>query len=112
MPPHLKVNGLTDKYVEREIAKRLLPKGNVKRSKNPFYFPMEFFFDNPQIRELIHMTLDPNRVRRRGYFDPLAVNFLIDQMNKTHEFLYVKQVMSLVILELWHMIFIDKEKLW
>jgi asparagine synthase (glutamine-hydrolysing) len=112
MPPHLKVNKLTDKFVEREIAKKLLPKGNVKRNKNPFYFPMEFFFDNPQIRELIHMTLDPGRVRRRGYFDPLAVNFLIDQMNKTHEFLYVKQVMSLVILELWHMIFIDKEKLW
>ncbi len=108
MPPHLKVNKLTDKFVEREIAKDLLPKANIKRAKNPFYFPMEMFFDNPQIRELIRMTLDPARVRRRGYFDPLAVNYLIDQM-QTREFLYVKQVMSLVILELWHMVYVDRE---
>ena len=32
----------------------------------------------------------------------------IEAMNRTREFVYCKQVMSLVILELWHRVFIDK----
>jgi len=111
MPPHLKVNRLTDKFIERELGKKLLPPENVKRSKNPFYFPLENFHANPKVRDLLRLTLDPERVRRRGYFDPKAVRFLVDKM-ATGEFLYLKQVLSLVILELWHMVFIDRETMW
>ncbi len=108
MPGHLKVNRLTDKYIERKLAAKVLPKRNVKRSKVPFYFPVEFFYENPKVNELIRMTLDPARVKKRGYFDPAAVTQLVSEM-QNREFLIVKQVMSLVILELWHMIFIDRE---
>jgi hypothetical protein len=31
---------------------------------------------------------------------------------ETGEFLYLKQVVSLVILELWYSIFIDRQRLW
>jgi hypothetical protein len=31
---------------------------------------------------------------------------------ETGEFLYLKQVISLVILELWYAIFIDRQRLW
>jgi asparagine synthase (glutamine-hydrolysing) len=111
MPPHLKVNKLADKYIERKLARKVMPTRHAKRGNNPFYFPLEYFFEHPQIRELVRMTLDPARVRRRGYFDPLAVNFLIEKMD-TRDLVYLKQVMSLVILELWHMVFIDKENMW
>ena len=111
MPPHLKVNKLTDKYIERKIAKKFLPKKNIQRSKNPFYFPLEYFFEHNQMRDLIRLTLDPARVKKRGYFDPMAVSYLVEQM-ETREFIYLKQVMSLVLLELWHMVFIDREKMW
>ncbi len=111
MPPGLKVRGLVDKYVERELARRLLPPENVRRSKNPFYFPLEDFRTRPELQELVRMTLDPERVRRRGYFDPAAVRQLVTLM-ETGEFLYLKQVLSLVILELWHMVFIDNQRMW
>ncbi len=111
MPPRLKIRGLVDKYVERELARKLLPPENVRRSKNPFYFPLEDFRTRPELRELIRMTLDPERVRRRGYFDPSAVSRLVSLM-ETGEFLYLKQVLSLVILELWHMVFIDNQRMW
>jgi asparagine synthase (glutamine-hydrolysing) len=111
MPPHLKIRGLVDKYVERELARKLLPPENVRRSKNPFYFPLEDFRTRPELQELIQMTLDPERVRRRGYFDPSAVSRLVGLM-ETGEFLYLKQVLSLVILELWHMVFIDNQRMW
>lgn len=111
MPPHLKVRGLTDKYIERELARTLLPAANVKRSKNPFYLPLEAYYQRPELRELVRMTLDPARVRRRGYFDPAAVQGLVARMD-TGEFLYLKQVLALVILELWHLIFMDRQQLW
>ena len=39
--------------------------------------------------------------------DPAAVRALLTRM-ESREFLYLKQVMSLVILELWHRVFVDK----
>ena len=109
--PRQKVRGLRDKWIERELGRRWLPRENVKRSKNPFYLPLEYFHEHPEIRDLIRMTLDPERVRQRGWFDPGFVGWLVERM-ETGEFLYLKQVLSLVILELWHRVFIDRERLW
>jgi asparagine synthase (glutamine-hydrolysing) len=110
MPPSLKVRGLTDKYIERRLARSLLPAENVGRSKVPFYFPLEYIRGRKEVRDLVALTLDPERVRRRGYFDPAAVQRLVQEM-ESGEFLIAKQVFALVILELWHMIFIDRENL-
>lgn len=110
MPDRMKVRRLADKWVEREVGKRWLPRENVQRSKNPFYLPLEAFQQRPQLRELVRMTLDPERVRMRGYFDPAYVSWLVERMSGG-EFLFLKQVLSLVILELWHMAFIDKQRL-
>lgn len=106
VPPHLKTNGLRDKIIERQIAARLLPREVTQRKKNPFFLPMEFFFEHPQIKSLIAETLNEDQVRRRGYFEPAYVKALLEKM-ETREFVYLKQVMSLVILELWHQVFID-----
>ena len=111
MPPRLKVRGLKDKIIERRFAQKLLPPEVANRAKNPFFLPMEFFFESPQIRDLIRMTLNRKQVQRRGYFDPGRVKQMVDSLD-AKEFVHLKQVMSLVILELWHMIFIDKQKLW
>jgi len=107
-PPHLKNNGLRDKIIERKIAAKLLPHQVTHRKKNPFFLPMEFFFEHPQIKRLIAETLNEDQVRRRGYFDPAYIKALLGKM-ETREFVYLKQVMSLVILELWHRVFIDGE---
>ncbi len=111
MPARMKIRQGKDKYIERRLAEKVLPPEVTNRPKNPFFFPMEFFYEHPQIKELVRMTLNEDQVRKRGYFDPAAVKFLIEKM-ETREFLYLKQVMSLVILELWHMVFVDKQKLW
>jgi len=111
MPPRLKLRGLVDKYIERKFARKLLPPANARRSKNPFYLPLEHFRGNPELDDLVRLTLDPDRVRRRGYFDPDQVRHLVARMDRG-EFLDLKQVLSLVILELWHMVFIDKQVMW
>jgi asparagine synthase (glutamine-hydrolysing) len=111
MPAHLKVRGLVDKYIERDLARKVLPRRNVKRRKIPFYIPLEYFHHNPEIRELIRLTLNRRQVEKRGYFNYSMVKTLVEKI-ESGEFMYLKQVMSLVILELWHLIFIDKQKLW
>ncbi len=104
--PRWKVRGLADKVIERTWAQRVLPPENTRRKKNPFYLPGEFFVDQPAVARLIERTLSPDAVRRRGYFEPAAVQALVARM-AGREFIVVKQVMALVILELWHQIFID-----
>ncbi|MEM9280308.1 MAG: asparagine synthase (glutamine-hydrolyzing) [Verrucomicrobiota bacterium] len=111
MPPRLKARGFKDKIIERRLAEGILPKEITGRAKNPFFMPMEYFFEHPQVGDLIELTLNEDQVKRRGYFDPERVRWLRSKM-ETREFVYLKQVMSLVILELWHLIFIDKQKLW
>ncbi len=108
IPARLKNNCLRDKIIERRIAARLLPPAVTKRPKNPFFLPMEFFFEHPQIHRLIRDTLNDDQVEKRGYFEPAQVRALLERM-KTREFVTLKQVMSLVILELWHQVFIDRK---
>jgi len=111
LPTRDKVRGLRDKWIERELGRKWLPAENVRRSKNPFYLPLEQFYERFEIRDLVRLTLDPARVRRRGWFDPDVVAWLVGQM-ASGEFLYLKQVLSLVILELWCMVFLEKQRLW
>ena len=61
---------------------------------------------HPQFRRLVADTLNETQLKARGYFDPARVAALIQRM-ETREFIYLKQIMSLVILELWHRAFID-----
>ncbi len=108
MPAHLKINGKTDKFIERQLADKVFPKHIARRAKIPFYLPVEYFLDQPQFKALVADTLNPEAVKKRGYFSPDKVNRLLEKMRSTREFVFCKQVVSLVVLELWHRVFIDK----
>ncbi len=108
MPAHLKINGKTDKYIERKLADKVFPRHIARRAKIPFYLPVEYFLDKPQFKKLVADTLNEDAVKKRGYFEPKKVSALIEKMNRTREFVFCKQVVSLVVLELWHQVFIDR----
>ena len=108
MPAHLKINGRTDKYIERRLADKVFPPHIARRAKIPFYLPVEYFLDQPQFKRIVEDTLNESAVKKRGYFEPKKVTALVDAMRQTREFVYCKQVMSLVVLELWHQVFVDK----
>lgn len=106
LPSRLKVSLRRDKIIERRLAARVLPAEVATRPKIPFYLPMDVYYQHPVLRELIADTLSPRRLAERGLFDPRAVQALLGRM-EAGEFLLLKQVMSLVILELWQRAFID-----
>jgi asparagine synthase (glutamine-hydrolysing) len=109
LPPHLKINRGTDKFIERHMADTVFPKHIARRPKNPFFLPLEFFYDKPQFKALVADCLSETQIKKRGYFDYRAIQLLIQRM-ETREFIWLKQVMSLVILELWHRAFIDGQR--
>jgi asparagine synthase (glutamine-hydrolysing) len=110
MPPHLKVRDGVDKWIERRMADKFfkaMPRNRPgHRPKIPFFLPLEFFFEHPSFRALVADTLSDSAIKKRGYFDPQHVAVLRQKM-ETREFVWLKQVMSLVILELWHRAFVD-----
>ncbi|MDQ3187344.1 MAG: asparagine synthase (glutamine-hydrolyzing) [Pseudomonadota bacterium] len=109
VPPHLKLaSGGLNKVLLRNYAANILPDKAARRKKRPFYIPVEKYFSHPSFMELVKMTLDSERVRRRGLFKPKEIARLCDSLRR-NEFLFVKQVVALVMLELWFMIFIDRE---
>jgi asparagine synthase (glutamine-hydrolysing) len=108
MPAHLKNDGKADKIIERRLADKIFPPHIARRTKIPFYLPVEFFLDKPQFKGLVADCLNEDAVKKRGYFDPKKVTRLIEQMHRTREFVFCKQVVSLLMLELWHRVFVDR----
>ena len=107
LPPHLKLRHFTGKYILRQFAKELLPVEVAKRKKMPFYVPVENYFQQPIFQEMMKELLSEDSVRQRGIFRPETVAQMRNQMEQ-QEFMLVKQVFSLMVLELWFRIFVDQ----
>ena len=79
--PRWKLRGVTkDKFVERKVAERWLPKEVAWRTKKMFRAPMDTWAavqrdvaQNPRA-SWIDQILSEESVRKAGYFDPTAVN--------------------------------------
>jgi asparagine synthase (glutamine-hydrolysing) len=110
-PPHLKLKGLTDKVMLREyLGKMGLPRA-AKRKKVPFYIPIDQYFGKGPLHEIMETCLSEKSVKKRGIFEWEHVRQLRNSVSKNN-FLIGKQLFSLLALELWHRIFIDRESGW
>jgi asparagine synthase (glutamine-hydrolysing) len=107
LPPSLKIRAGKTKYILRQYARRLLPKQATVRRKMPFYVPLEKCFSEPAFQALVQDALSNARICSRGIFRPQEVSKLRQSMHRG-EFLFVKQVFSLVVLELWFRMAVDR----
>lgn len=106
IPPHIKLKELRLKHIEREAARRLLPREIVDRKdKQGFYPPTPVWFKGellPMIKDIIYSRT----FRERGIFDvPLLENKMQDYINGKID--YSEQIWMLLNIELWHQQFID-----
>jgi asparagine synthase (glutamine-hydrolysing) len=107
LPPALKIRGGTSKLILRQYAQRLLPPATTRRRKMPFYVPIENYLGEASFQEMMHDTLSESTVRTRGLLRPQAVAQLRASMHRG-EFVFVKQVFSLMMLELWMRMAVDR----
>lgn len=105
VPDSLKLRGLTTKYLLRQACRDLLPSGTIQAKKKAFYFPYTKCFGlgfTAYVRDL----LSPDRIRRRGIFDPVSICELAAK-DPARDLVREKQLMSLLILEEWMRQYLD-----
>jgi asparagine synthase (glutamine-hydrolysing) len=108
LPSHLKVKGLTRKYLLKKVARPWLPRQIIRRRKKGFPIPMSVWF-RTDARAFVRDVLSPSTVRRRGLFDPRYVQHLIDQ-NESGLAHHGPLLWALINVELWYRLFIDSSR--
>lgn len=109
IPPEYKLKGQQGKYILKKAFNDFLPQTILKRSKMGFGVPIERWFRR-ELRDYVSGILLSQRSVQRGYFRKEFIELLIRQHNEgkmNHGY----RLWNLLNLELWHRIFVDKEKI-
>lgn len=110
IPPHMNIRGENRKYIMREALRPMLPAQTINKKKQGFAMPLsEWLVRN--LSDYVRDVLFDSKTFNRGYFNKkfmrtMVENFLAGKTdyasgNET-------TIISLITLELWHRIFIDK----
>ncbi|HET9790421.1 MAG TPA: asparagine synthase (glutamine-hydrolyzing) [Candidatus Angelobacter sp.] len=105
LPPHLKIQKLTRKYLLRKVAAKILPEPIIRRKKQGFPVPISGWLRN-ESRPFVQDLLSRETVRRRGLLDPDYVQRILGQHMRGSEDRGA-QLWALIQLELWHQRFLD-----
>jgi asparagine synthase (glutamine-hydrolysing) len=105
LPSHMKLRGRVKKYILKRAVRDLLPAEIIERPKMGFGVPLDHWFRR-DLREMAHDLLTGPRARARGYFRPQTVERLLaEHVRGARTWHY--QLWNLLVLELWHRMFID-----
>jgi asparagine synthase (glutamine-hydrolysing) len=105
IPPSLKVNGLTTKYILKKAVQPWLPREILHRKKRGFGAPMGAWLRR-DLKTLVQNTLSEERVRARGLFHWPVIRELI-QKHELQKADHTDHLLALINLELWSQRFID-----
>ncbi len=75
IPPDLKLNGFTEKYILKKAAENLIPRQIVEREKFGFVAPGSPALLQQKI-DWVYDLLSYERIKRQGYFNPDTVEVL------------------------------------
>lgn len=97
LPTHLKLRRRSDKHLWRQLAARHLPASITHRPKQPFYLPLEQPLWRQAFLAYARQILTPESVASHGWLRFTA----IEPLFQATDFLPLKQLAALVILQLW-----------
>lgn len=104
LPPDFKVRGKETKRILKATFTKSLPEEILKRKKAGFPVPYESWLRGGLKQKVEDMLLS-ERCLSRGYFQKAEVSRLLEASFLDHKF--AKEVFCLLVLELWHRIFLD-----
>ena len=82
LPPRLKLRGLTEKYLLKQLAREWLPDEIWRRPKRPYRAPIHRSFFNPETPDYVRELLSPEGVQAAGLFKPAAVSQLVRKIER------------------------------
>ena len=77
VPPRLKLRGLTEKYLLKQVAREWVPDDIWTRTKRPYRAPIHRSFLHDETPAYVDEVLHPTSIERSGYFNPVAVQRLV-----------------------------------
>jgi len=82
LPPKLKLRGLTEKWLLKQLGRKLVPVEIWKRPKRPYRAPIRrSFFDGGRTPDYVREILSASSLREAGLFNPGAVEHLVRKAN-------------------------------
>ncbi|MCD4722486.1 MAG: asparagine synthase (glutamine-hydrolyzing) [Desulfobacula sp.] len=79
LPPHIRMNGMTEKYILKKAAKGKIPSELINRPKQPYRAPISQAFLGETYHEYVHELLSEKTIREYGYFDPQKTTRLLQK---------------------------------
>jgi asparagine synthase (glutamine-hydrolysing) len=80
LPPHLKLFGLTEKYLLKKIAREWLPDEISRRRKRPYRAPIHRSFFNDETQDYVYELLSEEAIQRVGLFNGRKVNQMVSKL--------------------------------
>jgi len=106
LPRNQKVRRWTMKYLAKKALRGYVPEEILSRRKAGFPIPYDLWLRDA-LRAWVSEILLDDRTVSRGYFQRSAIEKLITPNGNKQ--VYSKEIFSLVVLELWHRLFIDQD---
>jgi len=79
LPANLKLRGLTEKYLLKQLGRKLLPPEIWQRPKRAYRAPIRRSFFNAAAPDYVRELLSPASLARTGLFNPGAVEQLVNK---------------------------------
>ena len=108
VPPEMKLKGFlrpTTKYIFRKVMHDILPGEVLQQPKAGFAAPVDYWLAH-DLKEMVDDLLSPAQLRRRGLFQPAAVQRYIDE-HRSGRHDWSMQLWQFLTLELWMQTFLD-----
>jgi asparagine synthase (glutamine-hydrolysing) len=99
IPPQLRIQGVTTKYLLRMAMRGRLPDSILNRGKQGFGVPVARWM-REQLASALREELGEDKIRREGFFNPAAVRRIVDEHlhgRRDHR----KQLWTLFVFERW-----------
>jgi len=105
IPPGLKVNGATTKYIWKKAAERFLPKEIIYREKQGFAIPMSYWIKKEWSEIADELVLGGRALARKNFQPDFLRNLVREHRSGRRDTSYL--IWTLMILELWYREYID-----
>ncbi len=111
IPPHLRMNGMTEKYILKKAARHQIPSQLIDRDKQPYRAPIAQAFLGDNHHDYVHELLSESTIREYGYFDAKKTMRLLNKCRRQDgQLLSERENMGLVGIlstQLLHYQFVD-----
>ncbi len=100
IPSHLKLNGLSKKYILKKVMSSHLPKEIIQGKKRGFNVPVPGWLRG-ELREMVGDVLSPSRIQSLGFFNANYISRMIED-HQAMRVDYSRNIWGLLIFALWH----------